>query len=137
MSNFPAGSSPEPLEVPALRVQPRQFHGRRLEALPPVRPGSKRKERLLDLRQYGEYGVRPALPGEVNADRVLLVGAAEPQTVGGDRADLAGLENRRDPRAEAAQLVECLGCVVTWKEVLALKFLAAAGRELQPEVREC
>ncbi len=66
----------------------------------------------------------------------MAVGAAQPQVVGGHRAQLARLQNRRHPVAEGAQARDRLTGRGARHEVLALQLLAAARGELHPEVRQ-
>src|SRR6478736_8741355 len=90
----------------------------------------------LDLRQHGEHFGGPWLPREVEGDAVLVVERTEPEVVGRDRADLRHAQERGEHIAQLPQLRQGRCTVVARHEVLRLQFVATAGREAEPEVRQ-
>ncbi len=106
------------------------------EQLAPVRARGEGRERRLEVGEHPQDGVRLERPGEVEADRVALVLRAHPQPVGGDRADLAHLEQRADAVRQRAHGLQRGGRVLARHEVLALELRAAARGEAHAEVRQ-
>ena len=102
----------------------------------PSAAAAEREQRLLDGGQHGVHPGHVAQPGEVEADDVVAVGAAEPESVGGDGADLGDLEQGGVRRRQRAQPLDRHQRAGPRDEVLALELLAAARRELQAEVRQ-
>ena len=77
-----------------------------------------------------------AIQVKCSASAVAAVTRAQPEVVGRDRADLADLQHRRDPIADRVQRPQRGDRRGARHQVLGLQLLAAARRELQPEVRQ-
>src|SRR5438045_1914930 len=72
----------------------------------------------------------------MNGDARLPIARAHPQIVGGNGADFRDLQMRCDVRADAVNRVDRFNSMLSGHEILALKLLAAAGRELHPKMRQ-
>ena len=101
-----------------------------------MRARRERRQRRLDLDEQSLHGSLFAAPGEMDADRLAPVLRAHPELVGGDRADLADVQQRADPGGQGEQGGDRRPPVRSGHEVLGLKLLAGARHELETEVRQ-
>src|SRR5438094_3852702 len=107
----------------------------RMEDLAPVRARLERGQGILDLSDHLLDRVWLALPGEVDADGVLLVVHAHPQPIRSHPANFAHLQSWSDPVCKGAHGFYGSYGMPAWEEVLGLDFFAAAGRVAHAEMR--
>jgi hypothetical protein len=101
-----------------------------------VGAGVEGGELLFDEWEDGFYFGPLGLPGEVDGHGGALVGHAEPEVVGGDGAKFGDEEVRGDAVPELLDGEDGFVGAVAGDEVLGLELGAAAGSEVQLEVRE-
>src|SRR5450631_1730316 len=121
-------------EIDQTRVERAHDVGRGGEYLAPMGPCVERRELRLDGRRHGRHHVDVRYPGEMDADAVALIATAEPQTVCCDRAQLGDLQDRSDEITNGVDRTERVGRGAAGDEVLRLKFIAVARREVEPKM---
>ena len=113
-------------EVGMALVERSECRGLRVEDLAPVRAGLEWGQGILDLGDHPLDRVWLALPGEMDADGVLLIVHAHPQPIRGHPANLAHLQEWSDVACEGAHGFYGPHGMPARDEVLRLDFFAAA-----------
>ena len=137
VDEFPlrAGALAQCAELRHARVQRGDLSALGGEDLAPVGAGSERRQGGLDLGYDGLHLGRAPAPREVDRERVAALVRAQPQPVGGDRAQLGDEQERDDRIGEPAHRLDRCNSVVAGDEELGLELLARAGGEPGARVR--